>query len=272
MSNPNNTLRGWLGTLAVIIGALMLYLGTAMVAGTLSGSPVIGAVVSNTVVFVAGLFWLRSVRQHGTSNPSAPVHSNQTARDPRFWVLAMITLVFCWLVGQAASVWLYSLVGSPNFDEHATARTEAPVVMMLLVVLLLAPMGEEMLMRGVIYSRLRVHLQPLAAAVLTTGVFSLMHLNLVQIAATLPLGLLLAVVYEHTGRLAPVIAMHVVFNLVSTVVPAAVVVAFSSLTFVLLGSVVLGLLLARLYRSVGAGSASSASPTRVAGVDVAVGE
>lgn len=271
MSKPNNALKVWLRTLAVIIGALMLYLVTALMAGTISGSPVVGAVASNTVVFVAGLVWLRSVGHRSASGVGAPARSGLADRAPGFWILVMVALVFCWLVGQAASVWLYSLMGSPSFDGHATARAEVPALVMLLVVLVLAPMGEEMLMRGVIYSRLRVHLPPLAAAVLTTGVFSLMHLNLVQIAATLPLGLLLAVVYEHTGRLAPVIVMHVVFNLASTVVPAAGVVAFSSLTFVLLGGVVLGLLLARLYRSAGSDTATRSSPAEASGPDAMVG-
>lgn len=247
MSNPNNTLRGWSSTAAVIVGALALYVSTALIATLLSGSSMVGAVVSNAALFTAGLFWMRSKwHREGTVIPVRKRGNH--GRGTGFWALVLIALLFCWLVGQATSVWLYSLVGSPNFDEHASTKAGAPVLLMLLVVLVLAPIGEEMLMRGLVYSRLRRHVPPLVAAVLTTGVFSLMHLNLVQIAVTLPLGLLLAAVYEQTGRLAPAILIHVVFNLFSVIVPPALVVSFASLTFVLLGGVVLGLLLARLYR------------------------
>jgi uncharacterized protein len=272
MSNPHNTLRGGLSSLAVIAGALALYLSTAMIAVLLSGSPIVGAVVSNTVLFTAGLFWLHSTQHRNRTVIPVPGGSRSAAREPGFWALTALTLVFCWLVGQAASVWLYSLVGSSNFDEHASAKAEAPAVLMILVVLVLAPMGEEMLMRGVIYSRLRSHLPPLAAAVLTAGVFSLMHLNLVQIAATLPLGLLLPVVYEQTGQLAPVILMHIVFNLFSMIVPAALVAGFSSLTFVLLGGVVLNLLLARLYRPVGPAPKGGVPGSRKSGLETLAGK
>ncbi|MET3172925.1 UNVERIFIED_ORG: membrane protease YdiL (CAAX protease family) [Arthrobacter sp. UYCu721] len=249
MPNPNNTLRGWFTSLAVVVGALALYLSAAIIATLLSGSPMTGAVVSNAVLFTAGLLWLHSNRHQGGSEIPVRRHGG-LSRGPGFWALVSITLVFCWLVGQAAAMWLYGLVGSSDFDAHAATKAEAPVLLMLLVVMVLAPMGEEMLMRGVAYSRMRRHMPPLAAAVLSTGLFSLMHLNLVQIMVTLPLGILLAIVYEKTGRLTPVILLHAVFNLLSVVVPAALVSALSSLTFVSLGGAVLALLLVRLYRPV----------------------
>jgi uncharacterized protein len=266
MSNPNNTLRGWLSTAAVIAGTLALYLSTAMITVLLTGSAVISALVSNAVLFAAGILWLRS-EQHRTSTGSPAGNPGGLSRGPGFWAQAVIALTFCWLVGQAASVWLYGLVGSPGFDEHVSTKAQAPLPLMLLLVLVLAPMGEEMLMRGVVYSWLRRHMAPLAAALLSTGLFSLMHLNLVQIVVTLPLGLLLAVVYERTGRLTPVIMMHAVFNLFSAVFPAALVASFASLTFVLLGGVALALLLVLLYRAPGAEPTESAPSPTESGVD-----
>lgn len=237
-----HTLHGWLATVALVLTGLALFGGTAVAAGQLTGSPVAGAVVANIVLFTAGLVWLRSrtgARASGVRRKPLP--------GMRFWAVAAVTLVLCWLVGQAAAVWIYSYTGSPGFDSHASAKQDAPVLLVLLLVLVLAPMGEEMLMRGLAYSRLRRHLPPLAAALLTAGVFSIMHLNLVQLLATLPLGLLLAAVYERTGRLAPVIGMHVAFNLLSLVVPVAAVSGTATLAFVLVAGSVLALLLARLY-------------------------
>lgn len=249
MSIHNSTVRRWMTTVAVIIVTLALYLSTAIVATGITGSPVIGAVVSNAALFIAGLFWLRS-KQHNRTSEIPKRKYRDLAQRRSFWALVLITLVSCWLVGQATSLWLYALVGSPNFDEHNTSMAEAPVVLTLVAVLILAPMGEEMLMRGVVYSQLRKHLTPVLAAVLSTGVFSLLHLNLVQIAVTLPLGLLLAAVYEHTGRLVPVILLHVGFNVLSVITPVSLVAGFASLTFVMLGGVVLALLLVRLYQKV----------------------
>lgn len=256
MPNPINTPRGWLSSLAVITGALVLYLGAALAAGLLSGSPAIGSAAANAVLFAAGLLWRRWTRQSGDRLPG---DSGSAARSPGFWPLALTGLVLCWLVGQAAAVWLYGLLGSRNFDEYTSAKAGTPVLLMLLVALVLAPLGEEMLMRGVVYPRLRFHMRPLAAAALSSAVFSLMHLNLVQIAATVPLGFLLAAVYEQTGRLTPGILMHAAFNVASVVVPPAFVAGISSLTFVMLGGAVLSLLMIRLYVLVtGIGPASMA--------------
>jgi membrane protease YdiL (CAAX protease family) len=246
MSDSYNRVPARLHTAGVLAGALALYVSLALIATLLSGSAVLGAAASNAGIFTAGLFWLRTQpRRDGSEGPAEDRRA--LGRGRRFWTLVAVSLAFCWFVGQAASAWLYSLVGSPEFDQHTAAKNSAPVLLMLLVVLVLAPLGEEMLMRGVAYTRLRRHMPPLAAALATSAAFSLLHLNLVQIVATLPLGLLLAAVYEQTGRLAPVIGLHVVFNLLSVLVPAALANALGSLAFVLLGGSVLVMLLVRLY-------------------------
>ncbi|MEO3931359.1 type II CAAX endopeptidase family protein [Micrococcaceae bacterium Sec7.4] len=251
MSNHINIRRARLRTVGVLAGALALYVSAALAATLLSGSAVVGALVSNAAAFAAGLFWLRTQpRREGSEGPVS--NRGVLGQGRGFWALTAASLALCWIVGQAASVWLYSLVGSAEFDQHAAAKSSAPIPLTLLLVLILAPMGEEMLMRGVAYTRLRRHLPPLAAAVVTAAVFSLLHLNLVQIVATLPLGLLLAAVYEQTGRLAPVIGLHAVFNLLSVIVPVALVSSLSSLTFVLLGGSGLALLLVQLYKPLSA--------------------
>lgn len=249
MSNTRKTLKSWLPTVVIIGSALVLYLGTVVITMAFGGTPVVVAIISNAVLFVAGSFWLRSRWQR--ANSVVPVRKRgDHALGSRFWAFVVLTLLVCWLVGQASSAWIYSLTGSSNFDAHVAAENRAPLVLMLVVVLVLAPMGEEMLMRGIAYPQLRKHMPPLAAAAVTAGLFSLMHLNLVQIAVTLPLGFLLALVYERTGRLAPVVLLHVLFNLMSAVVPVGFVLGFASLTFVMLGGVAVVLLLAWLYRPV----------------------
>lgn len=250
MTPRSNAASGRWATVGVLIGAVALYVGAALAGSLLTGSAVAGAAVSNVVVFAAGMAWLRTQPRRGRPGALSRVQPSGTAAR-RFWTLTGLSLALCWLVGQAASVWIYSLVGSSGFDRHEAAKDAAPVWMTLLVVLVLAPLGEEMLMRGVAYGRLRRHMPPIGAAVLSSAVFSALHLNLVQIVATLPLGILLAAVYEQTGRLAPLVGLHAVFNALSVMVPVAVVASFSTLAFVLIAGSVLVLVLAQLYRSLG---------------------
>jgi membrane protease YdiL (CAAX protease family) len=60
-----------------------------------------------------------------------------------------------------------------------------------------------------------------------------LHGNLVQIALTVPLGMLLAFVYEACQRLWPVILMHVVFNMASSFVPPELIRPIAQLPLVL---------------------------------------
>lgn len=242
MSGSANTVRGRLSTLGLIAGSLVLYVGLTLAASLLPGGAVAGALVANTVVFTAGLLWLRRNRLKPGSPAGNPPETGQgTGRG--FWAFTCLSLGLCWLVGQASALWLYGFLGSPGFDSHIQTKTEAPALLVLLLVLVLAPMGEEMLVRGIGYTRLRTHLPPAGAAIITAGLFSLMHLNLVQIVLTFPLGLLLAAVYERTGRIAPSILLHIAFNALSTAVPVSIVAGFATAGFVIAGVGVLVLVL-----------------------------
>lgn len=232
MIGSENTVRGWLATLGLIAGALGLYAGSTMAASLLLGSAVAGAAAANTAVFVAGLVWLR---RSGLQTASGPcwLRGRDQSTGRGFWAFTCLSLGLCWIVGQASALWLYGILGSPGFDSHTQAKTEVPLLLVIVLTLVLAPMGEEMLVRGIAYTRLRTHLPPAAAAVITAGIFSLMHMNLVQIILTFPLGVLLAAVYERTGRLTAPILLHVAFNTLSAAVPVWVVSGAASLGFVL---------------------------------------
>lgn len=247
MSVPANTVRGWLTTIGLIAGALALYVGSTLAASLLLGSAVAGAVAANAVVFAAGLLWLRRSRLTPGSTLRIPPGRDQST-GLGFWAFTGLCLGLCWLVGQASALWLYSFLGSPGFDSHAQTKTGAPVLLVMLLILVLAPMGEEMLVRGIAYTRLRRHLPPAGSAVITAGLFSLMHLNLVQIVLTFPLGLLLAAVYERTGRITVPIVLHIVFNALSAAVPVSVVGGFASTGLVLAGVGVLALLLVLIHQ------------------------
>lgn len=94
-------------------------------------------------------------------------------------------------------------------------------VVALLGAMILAPVGEELLFRGVFQSGLRYAVPPkpgslrhrwIAIAV-TSIVFGFMHWPLVQhIPALIVLALILGYQYERTGSLVVPIAIHILFN------------------------------------------------------------
>lgn len=140
-------------------------------------------------------------------------------------------LILLWLGAQMLAVGAYSLVGSANFDQHFT-HEERSIVLVALTALVVAPVCEEILMRGLIYPLLRFKLSGLISGLLSSTLFALIHANIVQIIVAFALGLFLAAIYERTNTLWHVIAFHVLFNTLSLFIPASAVVDILGVAFV----------------------------------------
>jgi membrane protease YdiL (CAAX protease family) len=220
--------RAWVTTIAILGVALGIYLTTALLVTALTGDAIAGAAASNAVVFALALIY--RWRSTGTPLAQAPRPRALTAS---FWVTAAVGLIGCWLAGQTAAAWIYSTWGSSGFDAVNSTKLDSPVWLVVVTILILAPVGEEALMRGIAYPALRKHWPPAASAFVTAMVFALLHGNVVQIALTVPLGLLLAFVYEASQRLWLVILMHVIFNMAASFVPAELIEGIAQLPMVL---------------------------------------
>jgi membrane protease YdiL (CAAX protease family) len=84
----------------------------------------------------------------------------------------------------------------------------------VLSAVVLAPLSEEGLFRGLLQSVLRRYLQsPWGAILIASMVFSLFHLSTPQnVPALFALGVVLGYNYERSGRLWPAIVVHMLFN------------------------------------------------------------
>lgn len=85
-------------------------------------------------------------------------------------------------------------------------------VAMVISVVVVAPIAEEVLFRGLLYNVLCRHLDRLTAACAGALIFSFVHGVVADQWALFALGLLLTGVYERTGRLMPAVVLHAVNN------------------------------------------------------------
>ena len=87
------------------------------------------------------------------------------------------------------------------------------------LVVVLAPVAEELFFRGFFYGSLRGQLGAPGAAIASSAVFALVHFTSAQTLSLLPLlgvlGLLFCFLYERTGSLYPCIALHALNNAVA---------------------------------------------------------
>ena len=117
-----------------------------------------------------------------------------------------------------SAIWAVAL----SLEEQQTLPDElganGPLVNALAVIVLvtvIAPLGEELFFRGFFFGSLRNWHGPILAAILTGAVFGLIHVGSAPIGYLVPLAIFgagLCMLYEWTGSLYPAIALHALNN------------------------------------------------------------
>lgn len=108
-----------------------------------------------------------------------------------------------------------AIFGEPQQEDIAEGFGAVPVQVLLIVIL--APLSEEICFRGMLYGGLRTRLAVVPAALLGGLVFGGLH-ALTGITAVPPLvvfGFLLCLLYEKTGSIVPGIVLHLLNNSVA---------------------------------------------------------
>ena len=125
-------------------------------------------------------------------------------------LFALTALILMWV----AALGLDGEEGQALTERLGTDGT-LTVIVLVLVVTILGPVGEEVLFRGYIFRALR-NWRGLWPAAITTGVlFAAMHLGWVPLALSVPIvvfGIAMCLLYHWTGSLYPCIAVHAFGN------------------------------------------------------------
>ena len=107
------------------------------------------------------------------------------------------------------------LVVEPKQEDIAEGFGSLPVQILLIVVA--APVSEEICFRGLLFGGLRERFPRIAAALLAGAIFGALH-ALTGITAVPPLiffGFVLCLLYEKTGSIVPGILLHMLNNSVA---------------------------------------------------------
>lgn len=102
--------------------------------------------------------------------------------------------------------------------RELTDKAHGPgVLILVLVVVVAAPLAEEVFFRGMLQRTLARHLSIWPAMLLTSVLFGISHFQALQLPALAAFGLVLSVMAHRTGRLGPSIWAHVGFNATTVV-------------------------------------------------------
>lgn len=101
----------------------------------------------------------------------------------------------------------------PSYEQSATASFEGqPWPLLILAVVVIGPVAEELIFRGLIYNRLRHYVKVPLAILLSSLLFGIYHGNMIQFIYTTLMGILLAIYYEKSGGLLACIIAHMAMN------------------------------------------------------------
>ncbi len=128
------------------------------------------------------------------------------------------------LLGAAFSHGMNLLVSLFNingiFDSYEAVETEifAPgVVFVIIRAVILAPIAEELVFRGLVFRRLKGYTNFWVGALVSSALFGLYHMNLAQGIYAFLFGIVLAAVYHRFNNLLAPILLHFAANLLSVI-------------------------------------------------------
>lgn len=135
------------------------------------------------------------------------------------WLCPVAGSVVGWAVGLAFCLYwcvtlLLSLVPEQWMRDYAQASAvlEETGVISVLSTVLVGPIVEEIIFRGLIFTRLRRVFSGKAAIVLSAAVFGYCHGDFVWFCYAFVLGMIFAWTMECSGSILPAMVMHIVFN------------------------------------------------------------
>jgi membrane protease YdiL (CAAX protease family) len=139
-------------------------------------------------------------------------HDKKSAR-PAVLICASI---FAACAGELLVYVIYALRIPEIFSRYsglAAASFEGQKLVLLVVVsVVLAPLSEELIFRGMMYRRIRNYLGVPAGVLLSAVAFGIYHANMVQFIYAAVLGILFALLYEKTRTLIVPILCHAAAN------------------------------------------------------------
>ena len=153
-------------------------------------------------------------------------------RRPRAWHFGLRRRRFWptvgWTAVGMAAFWLFALVYTalvqPEAEQTVTKDLGADegalgLISAGVVVIVIAAVAEEFFFRGFFYRALRSRFAAIPAAALDGALFGLIHFDGADSLSQLPvlgaLGFVFCLIYERTGTLYPVIALHALNNAIA---------------------------------------------------------
>lgn len=206
-----------------LTGALVPILIINFIAGA-DGQPIdymIYALLAGQVVKAICLYFFIKRRKRSDKYQGAYIKNEALEKPLSFVCIGLGTVGF----GLMLTNFLMKVLEGTAILESAkelmqnafNAQGAVQGIVLLLVVVVGAPLVEELLFRGVLYEELENIVSTKSTIILTALIFGLYHFNILQTPNTIIMGLVLAYVYHKTKSIKAPIIIHATNNLLATI-------------------------------------------------------
>lgn len=192
--------------IAIVIGSIIAYLGVGYV---ISGyiNPIFTMIGVNLIVYLA-FFLMRKFDKSETLSPPLKLMNTEV------WQY-VILFILVFLSGQFTGTYILNQLSDNSFVAYQGTMNSVSPIFMAVLVLIFAPLGEESLMRGIVFGRLLPVTGVWAAWIVQAVLFATMHGTKVHIYGAFAMALFCGLIYFRTHRIGLAILSHCVYNLSS---------------------------------------------------------
>ncbi len=99
-----------------------------------------------------------------------------------------------------------------SYQQSSSWTSDNVGIMTILLTVVMAPLAEEWIMRGLVYDRMKKGMPVVVAMIISSLLFGVLHKHPVWIAYAAALGMVLAWVFERTKSLYAAILLHFSYN------------------------------------------------------------
>lgn len=175
-----------------------------------SGGVKVGAFENYIYLLAEVISYVIFIRIYESLTESKLRFSN-TLKVNKYIFIVLIVISYIFIYDNTLNIFVEKFTTNSWYNEVIQEELNSPITL-ILGALIVAPIFEEILLRGIILEGLIIKNKPYVAITISSLLFALMHGNLVQIPNAFFIGLVIGIIYYRTRSLLPCIFAHFVNN------------------------------------------------------------
>ena len=198
-------MKKYITNIGICVTSILSYLGIGIVLSLFIQDNILLTTIADIIISILGsIYYKKFIYKKDRSVKS----------DKNTWFNVLWITIIIWIVTQITVTWYYNTFGDILLDNRNNTISNNTMLYIVLT-LFMAPITEEILIRGIVYSSLKKICKTWIAAFISAFIFAILHGTVVHLIIGIYCGLYFLFVYEYTGKLRYAILSHMIYNFLS---------------------------------------------------------